>query len=124
MIKFTELANVTRENPHPATWNYEVKKEGDIYVIGPIYTDFGQIIVKTNGPQGGDAGHGSWTTVEFETVDDEETYCKKYSYPSNTGRDDVTQIRVRGDWELSQIQKSFEVISNLLRSEFGGGWLP
>ena len=141
-IEFNKLEGTYKE-PDPETWDYKInaltpEETGEKlthYCIGPIKTDFGEISLITTGPQGGDAGHGCFTRVVFHTPSlEDDTWQIKYSWDRDQTlkklglpegpEDDVTAITVRGDWELNQIQKSFEVIANLLKKEFGEGWLP
>lgn len=83
--------------------------------------DYGSITIRTNGPQGGDSGHGCFTQIRLVDIDD-ELFSNKW-HPGDPNYGGV--FEAGGDWELAQIIKSFEVLSIAIRKHFNhSGWLP
>jgi len=69
------------------------------------------IVLSTNGYQGGDAGHGGFLSLEFNTPDGEgfDIDCRQ--------TDDKIIITVRGDWEIGETIKALRKFVRGLESQ-------
>ena len=95
----------------------KIKEENGLYSF-KVGGDFGSIKILTNGFHGGDAGHGGFTEIQLEGYEAPRGYSPTYYEYGQV-------FKVRGDWEISQIIKSLEVLNTAMRKHFNhSGWLP
>lgn len=74
----------------------------------------GSVAFRTNGPQGGDAGHGGYLEIVFDTQEG-STALEVDVNGEEVGDVDTVTLRFRGDAEMEAARQCFQFLADSLK---------